>query len=233
MKQDKAAFSLVELLVGIVVIAVLASLVLAAALRMGASSRNAECLSRLRQVGGALFRFANDHNGKIPGRAFQAEGESAPIVWHRILVSAGYVQAVTSPPGDGTPSSPIFYCPSFYPKGPAVSIHAHMRYGMRVWAPPGKLSSDTELLPLSAIAVPSGFFLVADSYYTARKSQGYQITHGSRDWTVDLRHSGTSNTLFADGHIEAKGADYFESLPLYQGQYGAGRGHLPFHTHQP
>lgn len=62
----RCAFTLVELLVVIAVIAILAALLLPALSRAKDSARKVACVSNLRQVGLAVYIYAQDHNGRIP-----------------------------------------------------------------------------------------------------------------------------------------------------------------------
>ena len=64
----RGAFTLVELLVVIAVIAVLASLLLPAMSRAKARAQGIQCISNLRQLGLAHFMYVNDHGHTIPYR---------------------------------------------------------------------------------------------------------------------------------------------------------------------
>lgn len=60
------AFTLVELLVVIAVIAILAALLLPSLVSAKRQGRKAACLSNLRQVGAATYLYAQDNDGRIP-----------------------------------------------------------------------------------------------------------------------------------------------------------------------
>lgn len=66
-RRPGAAFTLVELLVVVAVIAVLAGLLLPGVLRARANALRTKDLSNLRQVGAALLTYAGDHDGQLPG----------------------------------------------------------------------------------------------------------------------------------------------------------------------
>src|SRR5215213_4461829 len=62
------AFTLVELLVVIGIIAVLISILLPALNRARESARQVQCLSNIRQLSAASLMFANEHKGLMPGQ---------------------------------------------------------------------------------------------------------------------------------------------------------------------
>lgn len=232
--RPKAGFTLVELLTVIVIIGVLAGLSVVVISKARESSRNTTCINRLRQIGVALQLFASDHRGQIPWRSYEPENNplEGKSQWHRWILELGYLDST-----DGPLRSNVFYCPSWKPVDPNDTtdginpIHAHYRYGLRLWAPPGQTFNAGRLLPLNAIQNPARFFLVADSYYTTTGTQGYQIAPGQEEWRVHLRHSHNANTLFADGHVAAMPREYFATLhqtqPEYSGRADGTSG--PFH----
>src|SRR4051794_29532252 len=63
------AFTLVELLVVIGIIAVLIGILLPALGKARESARQVQCLSNMRQLSVAVISFANEHKGWMPGRS--------------------------------------------------------------------------------------------------------------------------------------------------------------------
>src|SRR5438093_1985508 len=69
-KQSKRqAFTLVELLVVIGIIALLIGILLPALNKARESARQVKCLSNIRQISLASMSFANEHKGLMPARA--------------------------------------------------------------------------------------------------------------------------------------------------------------------
>src|SRR5438270_13665048 len=70
----RRAFTLIELMVVIGIIAILLGILLPSLSRARESSNRAKCLSNLRQVGGAYVMYAMDHNGRLPKTALTGAG---------------------------------------------------------------------------------------------------------------------------------------------------------------
>jgi len=67
MKINTRAFTLIELLTVIAVIAILAAILIPTVSKVRLKAQTTEAVSNLRQVGAAALLYANEHQGKVPG----------------------------------------------------------------------------------------------------------------------------------------------------------------------
>jgi len=79
-------FSMMELMAGVGIVAVLAATVIPAASRLRPLAENTRCVSNLRQIGQGILAYAQDHDGMLPGPLISAQypywEASSQITWH-------------------------------------------------------------------------------------------------------------------------------------------------------
>lgn len=215
----RAAFTLMELLVVISIIAVLASMLMPAIAMVRNGAKDATCRAHLRQVHLGALSYAADQDGMavpayLPGNQF----------WHTFI--AAYVDAVKAGATNSSmgnirqTSSVIWGCPNRRLAGSMGSVWAP-GYGINMWLmkpvrdPATNWDYGNGLE--SGSANTNGWWGIYRDFPLASLTQPSQRTWWGEgtSWTVDFidtiyptgqpsytqyRHTSHNNTMFIDGH---------------------------------
>lgn len=225
------AFTLIELLVVIAIIAILAAILFPVFAQARAKSRQAACLSNLKQVGIGMMMYSQDYDEMLPGNSSlenisdprwtdamtaHSAGLSEPLGWmqpydpanpgtHRIWArdTQPYIKNLA-----------VFVCPQSIPRssdGPCVSGANTCEVTDVTNAGNGNylLNGIAASKSLAAIPAPADIiFLHEVRNYNRVAQEKPRQKKSSRLWTnfthnyYDLLHSGGSNLLFCDGHAK-------------------------------
>jgi prepilin-type N-terminal cleavage/methylation domain-containing protein/prepilin-type processing-associated H-X9-DG protein len=206
------AFTLVELLVVIGVIAVLAALLLPAIKSNLGAANGIKTVSNVRQTGVFLNAYAADNNNRLPlsidwGNFWQGSG-----VWFQGTLNAAFKELRSQRYSGILSLNEIFYDPSLKGKpehpwgsfGVNVSIvlndsDCYVKYGSKDGVPLASIANLSSKVIYCSVKNENGAFasewaFSGDEF--ARRGMDPGIVH------PDPRNSGGAAALFADGHVE-------------------------------
>lgn len=184
--SKERAFTLIELLVTITVIAILAGLVMAMLPQAKLAARRTASLSNLRGIGSGLFAFANDNDGKLPGRVQSSDK------WPRLLLP--YVDE--NPKIYGEPDD--MKCFIRTGADPTANGRNNTSYILNGFNDVGAFGDESVIIRTLNIEKPSMTILMANQSGTGNFYMDFM--EGNQDHVLNLKAYGTgSNYLFADG----------------------------------
>ena len=246
-KSRRAAFTLVELLVVISIIALLISLLLPALAKAKALAQTIECASNLQQIGLAAMAYVTESQGLVPNQPFAFGPVGQGLTWDIQIspeLGMNYTQKEMLNGLTLSQADPHMICPSdptqLVPKSEArdwpivPEWHPLLSYGMpqSPFDPPGPAienndsigkpisGSGTTLVWLATLPHPSNEIYVADAYgiYPFQDYQSYYFNWIRNQKGMVGPHQGDFNYLFLDAHVA--------TLP-YLSTIGSGSPDLP------
>lgn len=210
--KRQRAFTLVEILTSVAVLAILIALLVSGMGNLKGKATAAKCAGNLRQVAVLMNTYAAEHNGWYPRDAYWQGYKGGGVRYapeHFLLDYDGFVQDADgrfveeAAPAAGS----IFRCPG----EPSTTdflgrVWYQSHYGFNFYlvhttaeemANPG--STNPYRRPIQAIENPSKVFLAGDT----RNRYAFNATGGTSG-TLAFRHGSakTCNIAFVDGHVE-------------------------------
>lgn len=198
------AFTMIELLSTVGIIAVLASLGIPAMGKMMDKGRNTKCVSNLKQWGAVTAAYVADHDGALPC--------NEPVIWFSAVWPYVFPESTKSPEVPSTAGvfpeawkGTIFECPMMMKTDPKTS--AYRSYGFNVSSGD---ATTTTADKLASIQRPSETAMMGD----CKGSNALGIT------TITARHDQFCNVVYMDGHVGSVKIDSTLTANYYNAFWG-------------
>lgn len=213
----RGAFTLVELLVSLAIIALLAGLLLPSLARARSASHSARCVSNLHQMGIAAQMYWDDHAGRaFSERTVRTNGGWR--YWFGWLEDGGEGERRFDPSAGALwtylPSRGVETCPALNrcsarfkskARGAAFGYAYNLQVGPR--GRPGILISqaaDPARLAMFSDGGQVNDFLAPASAERPMLEEFYYFDTNAVSATIHFRHAGRAETTFADGHVQVE-----------------------------
>ncbi len=201
--RTSKGFTLIELLVVIAIIAILAAILFPVFARARENARRASCQSNLKQLGLGIQQYTQDYDEKYPqnNMGYPLKDGNGQTTWDVVIYPY-------------TKSAQILVCPS-----DTKSTISDPGYGDMAVAAPGYPSKTTRSYSYPTYVSGVALASVASPSLTLQLAERNNLTYGSGYWyysndlTIsgniatnaagELRHLGTTNFLYCDGHVKA------------------------------
>ncbi|MFA6931044.1 MAG: prepilin-type N-terminal cleavage/methylation domain-containing protein [Lentisphaeria bacterium] len=212
MKKIKS-FTLIELLVVIAIIAILASMLLPALGRARSRATQISCLNQFKTAGTALHIYADEFDDfMMPMHTGSNYGTLSYKIWLQLLSSLNIVYNDKAM-FDSSRKTKRYMCPAVPVPEERWGLGSTDECGAYSWAMNAKLqtfNSWPSLRRVSYVKKPSSALRMADTIngdfkgynyaYNFDRNNGTAVTQAKIDF---IRHGGSSNALFFDGHVSS------------------------------
>ena len=208
MKRSRSGFTLIELLVVIAIIAILAAILFPVFAQAREKARGISCLSNMKQVGMATALYVQDYDETFPMNFYMGSNGPAPcvfVVWVALVPYIKNVQVYQCP---SNPTALDFHTamgvvgfPPPCPASPPLKFVSYFpNFALIDWGDPSNVFGSNNGRPVKNMAALN---FVADTavFYdsTGTLPDAY---FGLMDEPIQVRHTGTLNACYADGHAK-------------------------------
>jgi prepilin-type N-terminal cleavage/methylation domain-containing protein/prepilin-type processing-associated H-X9-DG protein len=235
--SKKTAFTLVELLVVVAVIAVFTAMLVPALAKSGSQSQRLNCVNNLKQVGLGFNLWANDHGNRYPMSVDAASGgPQTPATFVADPVNmAQYTYMIFRGMSNylGTPK--VCVCPADFRSArtnfttatwpsPAFTDNSAVSYFVGAYAnksqPRMLLSGDRNIgtSPTSSFSGNVSYSTTPGTYATLSTNQAF---FGQLQWNTSM-HAAAGNVLFSDGSVEQLSSPGLQNALLNSGDSNNG-----------
>lgn len=203
-----AAFTLVELLVVVSIIAVLIGLLLPAVQASRAAARRTQCASNLRQVGLAMGQFCDAHRGQFPDTSHNQSGDVEQSWIYTVAPFMESVDAIRICPDDRKAADRLDQKLTSYVMNAYLTDEPRTLRKTNI----NQIQETAKTLAAFEIAGQKAVIIENDhvhnhGWFTTLTVARKQVLDRIRaDMAID-RHAGFSHLLFADWHVESVSAD--------------------------
>lgn len=210
------AFSLLELLITMAVLAILIALVLPLGTRMLDEARETQCASNMKQLHHLFGSYAADFDNCLPPSIDQTPEDGRRGTWNQELQRVGMLAKSTA----NAPCwkvSPVVICPAMKERDGKDNLGTEVGYAMNNLLGPNSRNSRKKegIARFSEAVSPSKTYLFFDGIYKPGGNEWSGIAYSSGN-NIEMKplHAGATHVkvLFLDGHVESRAADSIKWL---------------------
>ena len=234
-------FTLTEVLVVILIIAILAAIIFPLVRGMRDKAQSAVCAQNLKQIGIGLLSHISENNGRFPNGSLDVSSTSAGLCWYDAAAQGMGREFEFKPRREWERLPDAFGCPSGHGKAYLNDIQDGVN--SNGWPYTGDyaanwyLGNNAEVLTIAAVKNPSSTPYVQDTvcqnnfgagiFVKGKSKENWKNKTKSSDPAFADRHGGSGNILWVDGHVSSmRYSEYMDyaTSPSHGGAYNFARG---------